>query len=269
MPSYTPKSIRESVALKTLYHSILSSKVTAEELETMLKDFRQLDRTNWTSHTSPLHAASTQSASHIKKCLDKGINMNSLDNYQNAISFSIRWNNVDATKYLLEKGATLAGYNIISAIAKKNKVILEACLISFGRLHTINIEDLRRLHADDPTMLRQFLTKFPEVINFKDFDFILAGHGMLPQAEVLIQEGFFKDPTKQNKINSLAVAIQAAEESKCGNIMFWYLYGLSVKMKECQDDLLARPLTFGNDSASTKEEAYIIMVNNDIVVSHF
>jgi hypothetical protein len=271
MAPYTPNSNEENAALRTLYRKIRTRKVTAEELESTLQDFQELDRRNWNRHTSPLKAAAyLGSTSHIAKCLEKGINIDSIDNGFNAIEFSIYNKVVDATKYMLDKGATLAGYNVITAIARKNEVILEACLTTFGQQKNINLQDLLKLSTDDTTMLRQFLMKCP-VISFNDFDIILK-FGLFPQAELLIRLGSFKDPTTKNQVNSLAAAIQAAENSLWGDWVFWYLYGLSVKLGECQDHLLSRPLKVGCDSASTPEEAYIIMVKNTSgsnLVTHF
>jgi hypothetical protein len=274
MAPYTPNSNEEKAALSTLFQKIWTGKVTAEELETTLKDFQELDRRNWKSHTSPLNAAAyLGSTSHIAKCLEKGINIDSIDlclKGLNAIEYSIYYEKVDATKCLLDKGATLAGYNVITAIARKNEVILEACLTTFGQQKNINLQDLLKVSTDDTTMLRQFLMKCPEVISFYDFDRILR-FGFFSQAELMIQLGSFKDPTTKNQVNSLAVAIQAAENSSCGDVVFWHLYGLSAKLGECQDHLLSRPLKFGCDSASTPEEAYIFMVKNSngTWVTHF
>jgi hypothetical protein len=272
MAPYTPNSNKETAALRTLNKKIWTGKVTAEELETTLKDFQELDRRNWKSRTSPLRAAAILgSTSHIAKCLEKGINIDSIDSGLNAIEFSIYLKEVDVTKYLLDKGATLAVYNVIMAIAEKNEVILEACLTTFGQQKNIKLQDLLKLSTDDTTMLRQFLMICPEVISFNDFD-ILLRFGFFPQAELMIQLGSFKDPTTKNQVNSLALAIQAAEKSLWGKVVFWHLYALSVKLGECQDHLLSRPLTVGCDSASTPEEAYIIMVknnNNATLVTHF
>jgi hypothetical protein len=275
MAPYTPNSKKETAALRTLNKNIINEKVTADELETTLKDFQELDRRNWNSRTSPLiAAASLGSTSHIAKCLEKGINIDSIDlslNGFNAIDYSIYYEKVDATKYLLDKGATLTGYNVITAIAEKNEVILKACLTTFGQQKNINLQDLLKLSIDDTTMLRQFLMKCPEEISFNYFVILLLS-GYFLQAELLIQLGSFKDPTTKNQVNSLALAIQAAEKSKWGDQVFWTLYGISVKLGQCQDHLLSRPLKFGCDSASTPEEAYIIMVkknNNDSPVTHF
>jgi hypothetical protein len=271
MAPYTPNSNEETAALSTLFANICNEKVTTEELETTLKDFQELDRRNWKSGTSPLKAAAyIGSTTHVAKCLEKGINIDSIDNCFNAIECSIFHNFTDAFKCLLDKGATFSVYNVITAIARKNEVILKACLTTYGQQKNINLQDLLKLSTDDTTMLRQFLMKCPEVISFNDFDRLLQ-FGLFPQAELLIQLGSFKDPTTKNQVNSLALAIQAAENSLCGDWVFWRLYGLSVKLGECQDHLVSRPLTVGCDSASTPEEAYIIMVknNNGLLVTHF
>jgi hypothetical protein len=180
MAPYTPNSNKETAALRTLNKKIWTGKVTAEELETTLKDFQELDRRNWKSRTSPLRAAAILgSTSHIAKCLEKGINIDSIDSGLNAIEFSIYLKEVDVTKYLLDKGATLAVYNVIMAIAEKNEVILEACLTTFGQQKNIKLQDLLKLSTDDTTMLRQFLMICPEVISFNDFD-ILLRFGFFP-----------------------------------------------------------------------------------------
>jgi hypothetical protein len=43
MAPYTPNSNKETAALRTLNKKIWTGKVTAEELETTLKDFQELD----------------------------------------------------------------------------------------------------------------------------------------------------------------------------------------------------------------------------------
>jgi hypothetical protein len=237
--------------------------LTCQELQEELNKFSDLDRLEWPSCTSPLRACiEADNVQLIQTCLDDGIRINSTDDFQTVLYWSIKWNKVKSMTCLLDQGAEVTIPDLALAFEESDDTVFLEFYATLKAKHGLNNHGL-----DSQDILEQLIQcqgAVTNILSLEDFEKTLLLS--LSVGEAALHVGFKISDGSGGQIDSVHKAVKwvLSKGHNDSDTLHQRLCAIAIKenCKDSQDLLLKGGLDIEGEKASTLEDFYIFCIKS-------